>query len=84
MAVGESRTSLECLWIKPRKRKVAGTCATDLHYVKHQYGIKHKQKSTTVILTHDLPTNVTILLLRGKQILSDGLKGSGTSAELVL
>jgi len=42
-AVGESKTSFECMWAKPRKRKVPATCASDLRYVKHEYGRKRKR-----------------------------------------
>ena len=39
-AAGESRTSQECIWLKPRARKVTPTCATDLMYAKQAFGKK--------------------------------------------
>ena len=45
-AAGESRTSMECKWVKGRKRKVPATAADELHYVKHEYGKKSKRCAT--------------------------------------
>ena len=85
MAVGESRTSLDCMWLKPRRRKVAATCATDISYIKHEYGTKRKQRSTKSDFDPRPPYKRDLTTAnKGKQILSDGLKGSGTCAELVL
>ena len=85
MAAGESKTSLECTWVKPRKRKVAATCATDLQYVKHEYGTKRKRKSTRNDFDPRPPSKCGVSTVEdGKKILVDGLKGSRTCAELVL
>ena len=85
MAAGESKTSIECTWVKPRKRKVAATCATDLHYVKHEYGTKCKRKSTCNDFDPRPPSKHDISTAKeGKKMLIDGLKGSSTCAELVL
>ena len=45
-AVGEPKTSMQCTWLKPHKRKVPTTSA---HYVKHEYGKKRKRKSWTAV-----------------------------------
>lgn len=85
MAARESKASLECTWVKPRKHKVATTCATNLHYVKHEYGTKRKPKSTSSDFDPRPPSKRDISTAEeGQRILKDGLKGSNTSAELVL
>ena len=85
MAAGESKTSLECTWVKPRKRKVAATCATDLQYVKHEYGTKRKRKSTCNNFDPRPPSKRGVSTVEdGKKILVDGLNGSRICAELVL
>ena len=35
--VGEPKTSMQCMWLKPRKRKVQATSAHDLNNVKREY-----------------------------------------------
>ena len=85
MAAGESKTSLECTWVKPRKRKVAATCATELHYVKLEYGTKRKGKSTSSDFDPRPPSKRGVSAVEdGRKILVEGLKASRTCAELVL
>ena len=84
-AVGESKTSLECMWVKPRKRKVPATCADTLHYVKHEYGRKRKRHSTDFDFDPRQPTKRNAATVEaGRQIFLAGLKDSGTCAELLL
>ena len=84
MAAGESKTSLECTWVKPSKHKVTATCATDLHYVKHEYGNKRKRKSTCSDFDPRPPTKHDVSTAeQGRKILADGLKGSSTCSEVV-
>ena len=84
-AVGESRTSFECKWIKPRKRKVPATSADELHYVKHEYGKKSKRCATKSDFDPRPPNKRDITATEaGRVILRNGLRKSGTCAELML
>ena len=60
-ALGEPRTSFECSWIKPRKRKVPATSANDLHYTKHEYGKTRKRKPVDWIQGHLVNVAKTLL-----------------------
>ena len=61
-AVGESKTSFECTWLKPRKRKIAATCADVLHYIRHEYGKPTKGSLLMLILIQSHPVNVVLQL----------------------
>ena len=83
-AVGEPKTS-QCTWLKPRKRKVAATNAHDMTYVKHEYGKKRKRKAWTADFDPRPPQARALATAdSARQILFDGLKKSGTCAELLL
>ena len=85
IAVGESKTSFECTWVKPRKRKIPPTCAESLKYVKHEYGKKTKRKCSDAHFDPRPPNVRNVAIVEeGRQILIAGLKGSGTCAELLL
>ena len=58
-AVGESKTSFECTWLKPRKRNIVATCADVLHYI---YGKTHKRKFTDADFDPRPPNNIVLLL----------------------
>ena len=84
-ALGESKTSFECTWLKPRKRKIEATCADVLHYIKHEYGKTPKRKSTDTDFHPRPPSKRSAATVEeGRQILALGLKGTGTCAELLL
>ena len=84
-AVGESKTSFDCTWLKPRKRKIAATCADVLHYIRHEYGKTHKRKCTDADFDPRPPSKCSATTVEeGRQILAYGLKGTGTCAELLL
>ena len=75
-AVGEPKTSMQCTWLKPRKRKVAATNAHDMTYVKHEYGKKRKRKSWTADFDPRPPqaravVHWPLLILLGKFYLVD-------------
>jgi len=73
------------MWVKPRKCKVPATCADTLHYVKHEYGRKHKRPSTDFDFDPRQPTKRNATTVEaGRQILLAGLKDSETCAELLL
>ena len=84
-AVRESKTSFECTWVKPRKRKVPATCADSLHYFKHEYGKTCKRKLAETDFDPRPPSKRGAATVEaGRQILLAGLKGFGTCAELLL
>ena len=84
-AVGESRTSLECKWVKPRKCKVPAPCADDLDYIKHENGKKRRRNATKSDFDPRPPARRDSSTTEaGKEILCNGLKRSGTCAELML
>ena len=84
-AVGESKTSMQCMWLKPRKRKVSATSAHDLKYIKHEYGKKCRRKSWAADFD-PRPPHARALATSGaaRQLLCDGLKQSGICAEFLL
>lgn len=83
-AVGESRTSMQCSWLKPRKRKVPATNANDMTYTKHEYGKIKRKKSSNQFDPRPPNARSKNISISSKNILIDGLKGSGTCAELLL
>ena len=85
LAVGESKTSFECSWLKPRMRKVPATRADNIHYMKHEYGKERKRKRTQIDFDPRPPSKRTDSTIEAaKNILLSGLKGTGTCAELML
>lgn len=85
IAVGESKTSFECSWLKPRKRKVPATRADNIQYIKHEYGKERKRKRTKIDFDPRPPNKRTDTTIEAaKSILISGLKGTGACAELML
>ena len=84
-AVGESRTSQECSWLKPRLKKVAATCATDIVYIKHEYGRK-KQKNPPPANFDPRPPSKRnqASVAESRRRLCESIKGSGICADLIL
>ena len=85
LAAGESKTSYECSWMKPRSHKMEATCCTDLHYCKHEYGRASKKRKNNSDFDPRPPMmrsegNVEA----GRKSLVEGLKGLKTCAELLL
>ena len=82
-AVGESRILQECSWLKPRLKNVAATCATDIVYVKHEYGRK-KQKNLPPANFDPRPPSKRnhASVAESRRILCE--KGSGICADLIL
>lgn len=84
-AVGESKTSQECEWLKPRKRKVDATRAADLLYVKHEYGKKKRKKLPTVDFDPRPPTKRNAQSVdQARKILAESIKGSNVCADFLL
>ena len=83
--VGEPKTSFECMWVKPRKKKVPATPAHTLCYVKHEYGKIRERKSKDTNFDPRPPSKrSTVTMKAGKHILKVGFKNSGTCAEILL
>lgn len=84
-AVGEFKTSFECMWAKPRKRKVPATCVSDLYHDKHGYGRKCKGEIVKPDFDPRPPNKRNAETTEAaRQILIAGLKDSATCAELLL
>lgn len=84
-AVGESRTSRQCTWLKPRARKIHATSATNLQYVKHEYGKKKRKTPPPPDFDPRPPSKRSSSTVNeARQLLYKGIKGSGICAELLL
>lgn len=84
-AVGESRTSQRCAWLKPRARKVHATSATNLTYIKHEYGKKKRKTPPPSDFDPRPPSKRSSTTVdEARQKLRNGIKGSGICAELLL
>ena len=84
-AVGESKTSQACEWLKPRKRKVDATRAADLLYVKHEYGKKKRKKPPPADFDPRPPTKRNAQSVeQAKCLLCASIKDSKVCADLLL
>lgn len=84
-AVGVSKTSQQCTWLKPRARKVSATRAMDITYVKHEYGKKKRKTPPPADFDPRPPSKRGSAILReARQKFCKSIKGSGICAELLL